>query len=116
MNQTAKADSTIRNYLLGELTEPEQAALESKYFGDKDKFEEVCAAENDLIDDYLLGNLSTHDRGRFEQAYLSSPERLRKVQFAGSMLRTLYGTDPVATRAQRSASASTGFLGAFARM
>ena len=115
MNRTEKVDRTIRHYLLGELTEPEQAALESEYFGDKDKFEEVCAIENDLIDDYLRGNLPAADREHFEERYSSSPERLRRIQFARSMLQSLYGTSTAApARVKRIASAPAGFRRAIA--
>jgi anti-sigma factor RsiW len=94
MNRREDVDRTIRQYLLGELSEPERAAIESEYFADGQRFEEVCALEDDLIDDYVRGNLASGERERFEQQYLTSTERLRRVQFAGSMLSSLRGISP----------------------
>jgi hypothetical protein len=91
MNQAEKVDQTIRRYLFGELSEPEQAAIEGEYFANPDRFEEICALENDLIDDYLRGDLPAAEREQFERGYLSSPKRLRRVQFARTMLASLYG-------------------------
>jgi anti-sigma factor RsiW len=91
MNRTEDVEQTIRRYLLGELSEPEQAAVEGEYFANRERFEQVCALENDLIDDYVRGNLQAVDREQFERRYLSSPERFRRVQFAGTMLSSLYG-------------------------
>ena len=39
----------LERYLLGKLSEPEQVEVETDYFEDSEKFEEVWAAENDLI-------------------------------------------------------------------
>jgi hypothetical protein len=113
MNRTENFDRTIRQYLLGELSEPEQAAVESEYIADRDVFEEVCALENDLIDDYVRGNLAGTDREQFERRYFSSPERLSRVQFAGSMLASLYGTGTRAS-GRRPDSASSRVRGSLA--
>jgi hypothetical protein len=90
MDRTEKIEKTTQRYLLGELSEPEQTAVESEYFADRDRFEEVCALENDLIDDYVRGNLASGEREQFERHYLSSPEKVRRVQFSGSMQQSLY--------------------------
>ncbi len=90
MDRTESVNETVRQYLLGELSEPEQATIETEYFANKERFEEISALENDLIDDYVRGSLSAHERKQFERHYLSSPEKLRRVQFAASMLSSLY--------------------------
>ena len=45
-------------YLLGELAEPEQTALEEKYFADPQLFDQLVKAETELVDDYARGRLS----------------------------------------------------------
>ena len=75
-----------RRYLLGELTEAEQAAHEEAYFNDPRLFAEVAAEENALIDEYVRGRLAPELRQRFESAYLSRPERRARVEFAEALL------------------------------
>ena len=77
---------TARRYLLGELTEAEQSALEETYFNDAQVFAEVAAEENALVDDYVRGRLAPETRHRFETVYLSRPERRARVEFAEALL------------------------------
>jgi hypothetical protein len=80
-----KADSQerlMRRYLLGELPEPEQSALEERYFSDSERLDEVWAVENQLVDDYARGRLSRKERKRFESHYLASPRHRDHVEFA----------------------------------
>jgi len=90
MNRTEDVDTALRRYLLGELSEPERAALETEYFANRETLEEVCAVENDLIDDYVRGNLTDAEQELFEQQYCSSPARLRRIQFGETMLSSLF--------------------------
>ena len=87
MNQTRNDEEVARRYLLGALSEAEEEALEREYFADPEKFEQVWAAENELVDNYARGRLSGVDRERFERRYLSSPERRRWVAFAEGLVR-----------------------------
>jgi hypothetical protein len=48
----------MTRYLLGDLPETEQTAVELEYFADPEKFEEIWSAENDLVDRYMRGGLS----------------------------------------------------------
>lgn len=77
---------TARRYLLGELTEAEQSALEETYFNDAQVFAEVAAEENALVDDYVRARLAPETRRRFETVYLSRPERRARVEFAEALL------------------------------
>jgi hypothetical protein len=111
MTGTEKADKLIRQYLLGELSEPEQAALETEFFGSGHRFEEICAVENDLIDDYVHGVLPVSEREQFEARYCSSPEKLRRVQFAGTMHSSLNGVGASArSKAGQTERARTGLI------
>lgn len=64
------------------MSEPERARLEERFFADTALFDELAAAEDDLVDDYILGRLPGTDRQRFEEYYLASPERAQKLAAA----------------------------------
>jgi hypothetical protein len=62
----------IKRYLLGELAEADRTAIEGELLADREKFEHVCAIEDDLIDSYLRGKMSRTDRELFEGHYMAS--------------------------------------------
>jgi len=80
------SENLIRRYLLGELTESDQAALEHELLTDRDEFDRVWAIENELIDGYVRGEMSSADRERFEGHYLASPLHRERVAIAESFL------------------------------
>ncbi|HZS06472.1 MAG TPA: hypothetical protein VFD58_16655 [Blastocatellia bacterium] len=80
-------ENLMSRYLLGELSESEQTAIEDEYFADGEKFERMWAAENDLVDRYVRGRLSRADRQRFERHYLATPRHRERVAFARSLLK-----------------------------
>ena len=80
-----KLEQITTRYLLGELSEQEQAALEEKYFSDPQVFNEVLKVESELVDAYARGQLSTEMRERFEQSYLKHPARRNRVEFARAL-------------------------------
>ena len=82
----AESENLIRTYLLGELTEADQAALEQELLMDRGKFDQVRAVENELIDSYVRGEMSRADRERFEGHYLASPLHRERVEIAASFL------------------------------
>jgi hypothetical protein len=91
----------MKEYLLGELSEPEQAALEVKYFTDPRIFDQVLSAENELVDNYVRGRLSPQSRERFERYYLAHPKRCERVKFAEALttrLDQIEGSGPAAKR------------------
>jgi len=79
-------ENLIRRYLLGELAEADQAALEQELLLDRGKFDQVWAVENELIDSYVRGEMSRADRERFEGHYLASPLHRERVAIAESFL------------------------------
>lgn len=81
-----QSENLIRRYLLGELTETDQAALEQELLIDRSKFDEVWAVENELIDSYVRGEMSPADRERFEGNYLASPLHRERLAIAESLL------------------------------
>jgi hypothetical protein len=81
-----QSENLIQRYLLGELTEADQATLEQELLIDRGKFDRVWAVENDLIDSYVRGEMSRADCERFEGHYLASPLHLERVAIAESFL------------------------------
>jgi hypothetical protein len=81
-----QSEKLIRRYLLGELAEADQAALEQELLIDRGKFDRVWAVENELTDSYVRGEMSRADRERFEGHYLVSPLHRERVAIAESFL------------------------------
>ena len=73
-------------YLLGDLPEAEQTALEREFFADGEKFERMWEVENELVDAYARGRLAPADRARFERHYLASPLHRRRVAVARNLI------------------------------
>jgi hypothetical protein len=82
-------ENLIRRYLLGELAEADQAALEQELLIDRGKFDQVWAVENELVDSYVRGEMSRADRERFEGHYLASPLHRERVAIAESFLTNI---------------------------
>jgi hypothetical protein len=93
-------DGSLRNYLLGRLSEEEATALEERFFSEEAAFDELLLAEDDLIDDYLDEQLSVDDRRGFEERMQERPELVRRLE-----------ARRVLTRALRRRAASTGRRG-----
>lgn len=89
MTQISRKGDLITQYLLGVLSESQRVALETECFADKERFEQVVAAENDLIDHYLRGKLSPGEQEQFERHFLASPRRRERVQAARILLRSI---------------------------
>jgi len=78
-------DALLVRYLLGELSESEQVAVEDRAFAESEYLGALEAAEADLIDTYVRGGLLESDRRAFEHRFLNSPNRRRKVEFARAL-------------------------------
>ena len=85
MTEAPLSEQNIRQYLLGELSEPEQVAIEDLAFEDQSVLEQILAVEQDLIDDYVSGDISEERRQSFQQHFLASAERKKKVAFATAL-------------------------------
>jgi hypothetical protein len=69
-------------YLLGEISETERDDFEDRFLADRDSFEIVQAAEDELIDEYVFGRLSGARRRRFEERFLRTEVQRRRVELA----------------------------------
>ena len=90
----------MTRYLLGELSEQEQAALEERYFSDPNVFDEMLQVESELVDAYARGQLSIELRERFEQSYLKHPARRKRVEFARALTSRIEENERSTTREQ----------------
>jgi len=97
-------EQTVKRYLLGELSESEQSALEEKYFRDPEIFNEVLTTESDLVDGYVRGQLANNVRERFEHSYMTHPARTNRVKFAAALAARLDQIEEPATESQERAS------------
>jgi hypothetical protein len=75
-----KIDDLVKAYLLGTLEPRQAAAVEQRYFLDRDYFRTVGEAEIRLIEDYLENRLMRHEKRSFEQRYLQIPDLNLRVE------------------------------------
>lgn len=88
MSEDLIARNTIKQYLLGELTQDEQLApIEERLLTDDDFFEEFQLVKEDLIDQYLNYELTPSERQRFEQHFLTTSERRKDLGHAQALAR-----------------------------
>ena len=76
------SEHLLTRFLLGEIDEHERAAVEDRLLTDEDFYEQLTAAEGDLIDAYVRGELPAAERVRFENRFLASPRLRERVEFA----------------------------------
>lgn len=83
----AEIDSRfVRRYLLGQLDERAQAALEDRAFAEPEVVEAVECVETDLLDDYVRGRLDAGERDAFEAHYLRTEGHRERLRFARALL------------------------------
>lgn len=78
--------------MLGLSSPAEREYIESEYFEDDDAFQEMLAAEDDLIDAYARGELAGEERRRFEMDFVSSLGGRDRVQFAHAFAGAISAT------------------------
>ena len=77
----------FNDYLLGTLDGERRAALEEQILCDPAVYEQLLAAEEELIDQYLGGGLSKQDQHSFETHFLITAERQKNLSF-GKLLKS----------------------------
>jgi len=73
MSDETVENSTIREYLLGNLLESEEERIERWYFAGGQAVDEVWAVFGEIAEEFLNGALSESEARRFEQRLRSSP-------------------------------------------
>ena len=81
-------EKTMVAYLLGDLSEEEQAQAAAQLFTEP-RYQQLQIVEEELIEDYARGELSKDERDRFENFILAAPHRRERVEFARSLLDAL---------------------------
>ena len=93
--KTTEQENLIRQYLLGDLPEAEALALEQKYFNDAEKFDQIWAMEDVLVDAYVRDQLPAADRALFEKNYLATEKHRDRVANARFFLAEADASFPV---------------------
>ena len=70
-------DAQLQAHLLGDLSEEERQEIEDRAFLDEEFFENLEAAEDDLVDARVRGELSDREQHRFDQS-LGRSHRIRE--------------------------------------
>jgi hypothetical protein len=83
-SERGRRDS-IRQYLLGELSEEEHEQIEKRLLSEDDYFEEILIAEEELTDDFVRDRLPDPDHAKFHRRFLSVPELRQDVRFAKAL-------------------------------
>jgi hypothetical protein len=87
MTEDVGNEISMKQYLLGELTESEQQELEQRLMTNDEYFEQLLIAEDELVDEYLQGTLSPREQEKFNDHFLCTPERREKLRFSRSLQR-----------------------------
>lgn len=98
-----ESEQNIKRYLLGELSESEQTALEEKFFADPHVFDQILKTESELLDNYVRGRLPEESREQFERSYLATPGRRERVKFAEALALRIDQTEASKTAAAHKA-------------
>ena len=85
MSEENRTNEELTRYLFGEMAEEEQTQLEAHYFADPQKFAELCAWRDDLIDHYVSDELSPLIRQRFEAAIENAWAINERIRFAETL-------------------------------
>jgi anti-sigma factor RsiW len=102
VNEHNHTDEELTRYLLGEMTEAEQMQLEAHYFADPEKFADLCAWRDDLIDRYVNDELSASLRLRFEAAIENAWMTSERIRFAETLQESIEGRGHKTRRASHS--------------
>lgn len=71
----------MREYLLGTLEADQRSALQERILSDPQVYEELLAAEKELIDQYEAGGLSKQEQQQFETHFLDTAARQKNLRF-----------------------------------
>lgn len=86
MGESLKSERTVRQYLLGRVSdEATLEGLEELLFTDEEFCSQVALAEDGLINDYVLGQLNDADTQSFRATLASNPERSFKLNLTQAL-------------------------------
>jgi CHAT domain-containing protein len=80
MGESLKSDKTVRDYLLGRVSdETTLEGIEDLLFTNEDFCSQVALEEDGIINDYVFGKLSEEDADSFRKTLKGNPERRFKL-------------------------------------
>jgi tetratricopeptide (TPR) repeat protein len=86
MGEAFKSEMTIREYLLGRVSdETTLEGLEELLFTDEEFCSQVALAEDEIINDYVLGHLGETDAASFRATLADNPERRFKLELTQAL-------------------------------
>src|SRR5262245_17439887 len=86
MTTDRTTDDVLRRYFLGTLDPAVREDIEKRLCSENDSFwEQMCLAEDDLVDAYVTGQLDADERRRFDECFLVTEERRDKLMFARAL-------------------------------
>lgn len=91
MNEQSTDEYLLTRYLLGQLSEVEQAAIEERFLGDREYYQHLLIAEDELRCAYAKGSLPPAEREQFEKRFMVFPDERNRVGLARTMLAELSG-------------------------
>ncbi|HKV41624.1 MAG TPA: hypothetical protein VJX67_20640 [Blastocatellia bacterium] len=95
MREGIGKEDLMARYLLGQLSDEENARIEQEFLCDDEYFEQLSAVEAALIDDYIQGRLSKSESTQLEGLLHSSAHEWGEVEFSRSLI------DAVRSRSSR---------------
>jgi hypothetical protein len=109
-------DPRLERYLLGDLPEEEQDALERDFFRSDETFDLLQAAEDDLIDAYVAGTLPAEATGKLRERLERTPARRARVELARALRKAAHraarpAARPSTTWISLAAVLAVGFAG-----
>ena len=79
MEINTKQEKIWRQFLLGDVTETERAAIEDAFLADEENLVRLEIVEDELIEDYLHGDLTGAEKSLFESEFLRTAGRRERV-------------------------------------
>ena len=73
--------TTIREYLLGKLSEDEQQKIEERLMTEDELFQELEVSKGEVVEEYWANELSQEEREWLEGHFLASPEGKQAYEF-----------------------------------
>ena len=85
MGDDLVTDASLRQFLLGQLSEDERQQIERIFITDSQARERILLVEQDLIEDYLDDLLTATQREQFIEQYTATPAQSRKLRITKSI-------------------------------
>lgn len=85
MGDDLVTDASLRQFLLGQLSEDERQQIEKIFITDSQTRERILLLEQDLIEDYLDDALTPAEREQFVEQYTATPAQRRRLRIAKSI-------------------------------